>query len=203
MAERLMDMQLFLYCMIGSGILGTLGMILANRIYRRTRKLAGTAFPIREKWINLWNSRDQLLTRMNRCVWYPSLACLFFLGASLISDSRSGTGAGLPLYYVYAGAMVPVVLLLLRQALDISCKDGLLADSVGEYLDWLQDEMQERQLEEIPSRARDEVAEEISRNIQECAVSKGKFGQLLSKEEQRLVTDLIREFISPDRHSTS
>ena len=53
---------------------------------------------------------------------------------------------GLPLTYLYVGATVPVVLLLLRQALDFSYKEELVMDTLADYV-----EQMRSWTEEIPA----------------------------------------------------
>ncbi len=195
MIDRLLDMQILFYCMIGAGILGALGMFIVNRTYKRKVRLADQITHLKEKWLNLWRSRDILLHRMNRWVWYPSLACIFFLGLAVILSSRSGPQDGVALRYVYAGIMVPLGLLLLRQALDISYREELLADSMADYMEQARDIMEEKQVEEIPPRARDEMVDHITRCIKESAATRGKFGQMLSPEEEAIMREVIKEFM--------
>ena len=71
-----------------------------------------------EKWLRLWKTRDRLLHRMNRLVWYPALLSTVILGCAIYFSKTLRIEEGLPLTYLYVGATVPVVLLLLRQALD-------------------------------------------------------------------------------------
>ena len=98
---------------------------------RNTQRLQN----LKEKWLNLWKSRDRLWHRMNRFVWYPSLLCTFLLVLSVILNSRLEPGEGLPMLYLYIGAAVPVTLLLLRQGLDFSYKEELVMASLADYED--------------------------------------------------------------------
>lgn len=196
MIGKLMDMQILLYCMIFSGMLGALGMFIVNRSYKRKIKLSGHLAELKEKWMDLWKSRDVLLHRMNRWVCYPSLGCIFFLGTALLLNWRSGPGDGLGLRYLYAGVMVPVCLLLLRQALDFSYREELLIDSVADYIEEAKGVMAEKQVDEIPFRAREEMVEHIAQSIKESAATDGRFGQMLTPEEEEIMRDVIKEFMT-------
>ena len=92
-------------------------MLTTHLTYRRLiRKNTGIKSNLKEKWMNLWRTRDRLLNRMNRMVWYPSLFCTALL-VTAISLTATGAGQkGVPLAYLYVGAIVPAALLLLRQA---------------------------------------------------------------------------------------
>lgn len=86
MLEKIMDLHLLLYAMVVLGGLGALGMLATHLTYRRLiRKNTETRTNLKEKWMNLWKTRDKLLNRMNRLVWYPSLFCTALLGAVFFS----------------------------------------------------------------------------------------------------------------------
>lgn len=195
MISRLLDMQILFYCMIGTGVLGALGMFIVNRTYKRRMKLMGHLSRLQEKWLQLWTSRDVLLRRMNRWVWYPSLACVAIFGIALILNRAGGPGDGVPIHYVYGGIAVPLGLLLLRQALDFSYKEELILGSLSDYIQEAREEMEEREIEEIPPQAQDEIVEHITRSIKESAVTKGRYSQLLTPEEEEIMRDVIKEFM--------
>lgn len=194
MIDKLLDMQVLLYCMIMAGVLGAVGMFLVNRSYKQKVKVAQQISQMKEKWLNLWKSRDTLLHRMNRWVWYPSLACIFFLGLAVILTS-DGPGDGVSMKYLYTGLMVPVSLLLLRQALDISYRGELLVDSMADCMNVAKDAMEEKQVDSVPPRAREEMVDHIVRSIKECAATKGRFSQMLSPEEEAIMREVIKEFM--------
>lgn len=195
MIGKLLDMQIFLYCMIACGALGAVGMVLVNRKYRKRLKLAEHMGNLKKKWKELWNSQSTFLHHMNRWVWYPSLACLFFFGTSFLLNVGSGPGDGLALRYLYVGMAVPLGLLLLRQGLDFSYRGELMIDSVADYVEETMDIMEEKQVNDIPPRARDEMVEHIAKSIKESAATQGKFGLLLSPEEEEIMREIIREFM--------
>ena len=136
MAEKVMNLHLLLYAMAALGGLGAAGMLTTHLTYRRLiRKNTGIKSNLKEKWMNLWRTRDRLLNRMNRMVWYPSLFCTAFL-VTAISLTATGAGQkGVPLAYLYVGAIVPAALLLLRQALDFTYKEELIMNTLSDYVE--------------------------------------------------------------------
>ncbi len=117
MLERIMDLQILLYLMTVLGTAGAIGMLAVHLTYRRTLRKTKATTNLREKWLNLWKTRDKLLNRMNFLVWIPSLLSTVCLGMSLFFISRIRDSRGLPMSYLYIGTAVPIVLLVLRQAL--------------------------------------------------------------------------------------
>lgn len=195
MINRLLDMQILFYCMVGCGVLGALGMFLVNRSYKKKMKLSQQIAQLKEKWLNLWKSRDVLLHRMNRWVWYPSLACVCILGISVILSAGTAAPDGVALRYIYVGVMVPVGLLLLRQALDISYRDELLVDSMADYIEAAKEDMEEKQVQFLSPKAQEEMVDHIAACIKESAATHGGFGQFLSPEEESIMREVIREFM--------
>ena len=96
MLDKIMSLHILLYCMAALGALGAIGMLATNLTYRRmlkstgskmsgTRKNTGTgsSVSLKEKWLKLWRTRDRLLHRMNRFVWYPALLSTLILGCAI------------------------------------------------------------------------------------------------------------------------
>ena len=77
MLERIMDLQILLYLMTVLGTAGAIGMLAVHLTYRRTLRKTKATTNLREKWLNLWKTRDKLLNRMNFLVWIPSLLSLY------------------------------------------------------------------------------------------------------------------------------
>ena len=84
MLEMIMKLNIPLYVMTSMGCIGGLGMLATNLTYRRMIRNTQRLQNLKEKWLNLWKSRDRLWHRMNRFVWYPSLLCTFLLVLSVI-----------------------------------------------------------------------------------------------------------------------
>ena len=156
MLEKIMDLHLLLYAMVVLGGLGALGMLATHLTYRRLiRKNTETRTNLKEKWMNLWKTRDKLLNRMNRLVWYPSLFCTALLGAVFFLYSGNGEWDGMPLAYLYVGAIIPAALLLLRQALDFTYKEELLMSMLSDYVEHVRTWVEEVPAEKKPNEASD------------------------------------------------
>ncbi|MFR5915445.1 MAG: hypothetical protein ACLUGJ_10460 [Blautia wexlerae] len=93
MLEKVMELHFLLYAMMLMGGLGALGMLTTHLTYRRMiRKNTEVKSNLKEKWTNLWKTRDRLLNRMNRFVWYPSLFCIAFLGLAFFCIPKMHDG---------------------------------------------------------------------------------------------------------------
>ena len=205
MLERIMDLQILLYLMTVLGTAGAIGMLAVHLTYRRTLRKTKATTNLREKWLNLWKTRDKLLNRMNFLVWIPSLLSTVCLGMSLFFISRIRDSRGLPMSYLYIGTAVPIVLLVLRQALDFSFKEELVMNSLADYI------LQARSCKENPPAARkyepvqavqktdpvfkEEMVERIAASIRQTAATGSHFSKMLSPEEEELMREIIREFM--------
>ena len=195
MLEKIMNLHILLYGMAGLGTVGAVGMLATHLNYRRRMKHTGQMTNLKEKWLNLWKTRDRLLNRMNRLVCYPSLLCTVCLFAALFLTTKLEL-SGLPLSYLYVGAFVPVVLLLLRQALDFSYKEELVMNSLTDYV-----EQMRTWVEEIPAPKRkeeglqEEVVEKITASIRQTAATGSHFSKMLTPEEEEIMREIIREFM--------
>ena len=144
---------------------------------------------------DLWKTRDRLLNRMNRMVWYPSLLSTALLGAAFWFFNRNQEG--LSLGYLYVGAIIPAALLLLRQALDFTYKEELLMNTLVDYVEQVR-----TWVEEIPAPAKvdeaekEEIVEHIAESIRQTAAAGSHFSRMLTPEEQEIMREIIREFMN-------
>ena len=101
MLEKIMNLHVLLYSMAGLGALGAMGMLATHLTYRRMIRSTGKMTNLKEKWLSLWKTRDRLLHRMNRLVWYPALISTGLLGVSFYFTTVLKIEEGLPLVYLY------------------------------------------------------------------------------------------------------
>ena len=197
MLEKIMNLHILLYCMAAMGALGAIGMFATHLTYRRMMKKTSHLSNLKEKWLNLWKSRDRLLHRMNRFVWYPSLLCTALFALSLYFTTILDRKDGLPLTYLDVGAAVPVALLLFRQALDFSYKEELVMSTLADYV-----EQMRTWVEEIPAAKKadpvlqEEVVDKITSSIRQTAASGSHFSKMLTPEEEEIMREIIREFMN-------
>ena len=196
MLEKIMDLHILLYAMAALGGLGAAGMLATHLTYRRLiRKNTGIKTNLKEKWLNLWKTRDRLLNRMNRMVWYPSLLSTALLGAAFWFFNRNQEG--LSLGYLYVGAIIPAALLLLRQALDFTYKEELLMNTLADYVEqvrtWVEEITAPAKVDEAE---KEEIVEHIAESIRQTAAAGSHFSRMLTPEEQEIMREIIREFMN-------
>ena len=196
MLEKIMNLHVLLYSMAALGALGAMGMLATHLTYRRMIRSTGKMTNLKEKWLSLWKTRDRLLHRMNRLVWYPALFSTGLLGISFYFTTVLKIEEGLPLVYLYVGAIVPVVLLLLGQGLDFSYKEELVMNTLVDYVDELKSWVKELpETKKTDPVLQEEVVDRITDSIRQTAATGSHFSKMLTPEEEKIMREIIREFM--------
>ena len=205
MLEKIMDLRILLYFMTALGAAGAVGMLAVHLTYRRAMRKTKAVNSLKEKWLNLWKTRDKLLNRMNFMVWGPSWVSTACLITAVFMTSQSSINNGLPLSYLYVGTAVPVALLVLRQILDFTYREELIMNSLADYI--LQ---AKKPREAVPSARKyepapevkkkdpvlqEEMVERIAASIRQTAATGSHFSKMLSPEEEEIMREIIREFM--------
>lgn len=197
MLETIMSLRIPLYAMAAVGCMGMLGMLATNLTYRRIIRNTEKLHNLKEKWLNLWKSRDRLLHRMNRFVWYPSMISFLLLGLAIFLNTWLDMREGLSIGYLYIGAAVPVFLTVLRQGLDFSYKEELVMATLADYV-----EQMRTWVEEVPAAEktdpvlREEIVDRITESIRQTAATGSHFSKMLTPEEEEIMREIIREFMN-------
>ena len=197
MLETIMSLRIPLYAMAAVGCMGMLGMLATNLTYRRIIRNTEKLHNLKEKWLNLWKSRDRLLHRMNRFVWYPSMISFLLLGLAIFLNTWLDMREGLSIGYLYIGAAVPVFLMVLRQGLDFSYKEELVMATLADYV-----EQMRTWVEEVPAAEktdpvlREEIVDRITERIRQTAATGSHFSKMLTPEEEEIMREIIREFMN-------
>lgn len=205
MLERIMELQLLLYVMTVLGVAGGVGMLAVHLTYRRAMGKTKAVMNLKEKWLSLWKTRDKLMNRMNLLVWLPSLMSSVCLGLALFLTFRLKLQEGLSLQYLYIGTAVPILLLLLRQALDFTYREELVMNSLADYILQVrarrEDAVSARKAESVAVSEKmdpvlqEEMVEKITASIRQTAATGSHFSKMLSPEEEEIMREIIREFM--------
>lgn len=205
MLEQIMNLQILLCVMAAAGAFGAVGMLAVHLTYRRTLRRTNAASSLKEKWLNLWKTRDKLLNRMNLLVWVPSLLSTLCMGLALLIVTRLEWMGGLPLRYLYLGTAIPIILMILRQALDFAYREELVMNSLADYILSARTKREEtvtpRKAEPVVQPRKvdpvfeEEMVEKITASIRQTAATGSHFSKMLSPEEEEIMREIIREFM--------
>ena len=205
MLEKIMNLQILFCIMAAAGASGAVGMLAVHLTYRRILRRTNAVTSLKEKWLNLWKTRDKLLNRMNLLVWIPSLLSTGCLGLAVWFVTRLDWTDGLPLRYLYLGTVIPVGLMVLRQALDFAYREELVMNSLADYILSVKTRREEniiaRKAEPVVQPAKvdpvlqEEMVEKITASIRQTAATGSHFSKMLSPEEEEIMREIIREFM--------
>ena len=205
MLEKIMDLQILFCIMAASGASGAVGMLAVHLTYRRILRRTNAVTSLKEKWLNLWKTRDKLLNRMNLLVWIPSLLSTGCFVLAVWFVTRLDWTDGLPLRYLYLGTVIPVGLMVLRQALDFAYREELVMNSLADYILSVKTRREEtvtsRKSEPVVQPAKvdpvlqEEMVEKITASIRQTAATGSHFSKMLSPEEEEIMREIIREFM--------
>lgn len=196
MLHQIMDMQLLLYAMAGMGVSGILGMAAVCLIYKRKIRKNSHLSDLKEKWIKLWENRDELMHKMNRWVWVPSFISTLLLCLAVVLSKIVLERGMVSSIYLRAGVAVPVVLLVVRRALDSVWKEQKLFSSIMDYLEDQSSKIAEVQAAAAVSKEKeDAMVDYVAGGIKESDGGRGRFGEFLSPEEEEIMREVIREFM--------
>ena len=205
MLEKIMNLQILFCIMAAAGAFGAVGMLAVHLTYRRTMRKTKATTNLREKWLNLWKTRDKLLNRMNLLVWIPSLLSTGCLVLAVWFVTRLDWTDGLPLRYLYLGTVIPVGLMVLRQALDFAYREELVMNSLADYILSVKTRREEtvtsRKSEPVVQPVKvdpvlqEEMVEKITASIRQTAATGSHFSKMLSPEEEEIMREIIREFM--------
>lgn len=205
MLEKIMNLQILFCIMAAAGASGAVGMLAVHLTYRRILRRTNAVTSLKEKWLNLWKTRDKLLNRMNLLVWIPSLLSTGCLVLAVWFVTRLDWTDGLPLRYLYLGTVIPVGLMVLRQALDFAYREELVMNSLADYILSVKTRREEniiaRKAEPVVQPAKvdpvlqEEMVEKITASIRQTAATGSHFSKMLSPEEEEIMREIIREFM--------
>ena len=205
MLEKIMNLQILFCIMATAGASGAVGMLAVHLTYRRILRRTNAVTSLKEKWLNLWKTRDKLLNRMNLLVWIPSLLSTGCLVLAVWFVTRLDWTDGLPLRYLYLGTVIPVGLMVLRQALDFAYREELVMNSLADYILSVKTRREEniiaRKAEPVVQPAKvdpvlqEEMVEKITASIRQTAATGSHFSKMLTPEEEKIMREIIREFM--------
>lgn len=217
--------QYFYYGIIAAGILGLVGMLLSDLYYRMILKDLKRVRKARGKWMKsfvteLDNRRtlhqemenadafirsrlaEGKILRIGIGAWHGftrlmTFVCACMTGLSVYATFKYAMDMTVRLSYLAGGASVCAVLLVLPVVLGISGKAEHILDSLTDYIENRrrgQAPVEAKAAE--PAKDREPVLEQIVSGIRQSAAAGTKFSGLLSKDEENILREVIREYMA-------
>ena len=98
--------------------------------------------------------------------------------------------------YLMAGALSALILLLLRPFLGFGQKEDMILDGLTDYIE--NRTIPEKKAEVVSElkEDRDSLAAQVTEGIRQTAASSSKFSQFLTPEEEDIMREVIKEYLT-------
>lgn len=225
MLHNMMTNQYFYYGIIAAGVLGLLGAILSDLYYRMILRDLKRVRKAKGKWMKsfvteLDNRRtlhqemenadafirsrlaEGQILRIGIGSWHSftnfmTFACACITGLAVYATFRYPMDLTTRLTYLAGGAAVCAVLLVLPVLFGTSRKAEHILDSLTDYIENRRHGQAPADVKAVePVKDREPVLEQIVSGIRQSAAAGTKFSGLLSKDEEKILREVIREYMA-------
>lgn len=215
-----------LFCgMVGSGMFGVVCLILVNHFYNRTLRDLRQMKDAKGKWTKAFLAEYQSRMKKQQKISNPEVFVRAQLirgkvcGVNLQKWKQGiGWGATLSLFlmlvavygnyslpnavlvsknYVLAAGCLLVFLLLMRQLMSFFGKEEMIMDGLLDYMENLAAMPGLAvDLDAAREQVREELINRVTEGISQTAASQNRFSHMLTSEEEKIVREVIREYLT-------
>lgn len=225
MLQVWMEQHVLFYGMAAAGVLGLLCIGLVNHFYSRILRDLRRMDNPKGKWIrqfleeekkrresqqNIANPeafiRTQMmkgkvlgisLQKLKQGIGLGALLCFLMMLAAVYGTYRYEETWLLRYQYAMAGIGVFAFLLMLRQFMGFMNKEDMILDGLMDYMEnHGPEEIKAADLEMIKEQTREEMIQRVTEGIRQTAVSENRFSHMLTPEEESIMREVIREYLT-------
>ena len=225
MLQTWMEQQVLFYGMAAAGVLGVLCIVLVNHFYSRTIRDMGRLDNPRGKWTKeflnerkMREAKEQEITnpeafirtqlmkgrvlgirlhKLKQGIGLGALLCFLLMMTAVYGTYRYEQSQLIRYEYVLVGVGVFALLLLLRQFMGFMNKEDMILDGLMDFMENSGAVSQAApDLEAIKEQTREELIERVTEGIRQTAASETKFSHLLTPEEETIMREVIREYLT-------
>lgn len=225
MLHEWMKQNLLLYGMIAAGILGVFCIVMVDHFYSRAMRDLRRITEPKGKWTKEFLNEYQMrLTREQAInnpevfirtqlvkgkVWgislqkwkqgigFGALLCFLLMMAAVYGTYRYEEAELMRYQYVLVGAGIFVLLLLMKQFMGFISKEDIILDGLMDYMEnTSRVPTQDIQMDKIREETREELINRVTEGIQQTAASGTKFSHMLTPEEDHIMREVIREYLT-------
>ena len=215
-----------LFCgMVGSGVFGLLCVAIVNHFYNKTLRDLRQMKDAKGKWTKEFLSeyqnrsknqqkiknaevfvRAQLirgkvlgvtLQKWKQGIGWGAALCFFLMLVAVYSNYNSSNYEIVSRQYILTGAGIFLFLLLMRQFMSFFGKEDMLVDGLLDYMENT-NAVSEYVVDVDVTREqiREELIQRVTEGISQTAASQNKFSHMLTSEEEKIVREVIREYLT-------
>jgi hypothetical protein len=204
--------------------IGAVWLLMVNAFYDRTIRDMGRMDAPKSKWIKEFIKTYQMKTiknekiqnaeafirtqlikgksfgvfvyRLKRWSGYCGLASIVLMGIGLYGTYIHAYGETVRYQYLMAGALSALILLLLRPCLCFGQKEDMILDGLTDYIE---NRNTPADIVETAAEKKDDreaLAAQVTEGIRQTAASSSKFSQFLTPEEEDIMREVIKEYLT-------
>lgn len=217
--------NLLLCGMVATGVFGLLCVAMVNHFYSRAMRDLHRIKDPKGKWtrefLNEYKSRISNHQRINNPeVFIRTQMLKGKVGGVTLQKWKQGIGWGAMLCfllmiaeayhtylyqesqllrneYLFVGAGIFVALLLMKQFMGFFGKEDMILDGLLDYMENMSGESELAvNMEDAREQVREELINRVTEGISQTAASQNKFSHMLTSEEEKIVREVIREYLT-------
>jgi len=224
MFENLLDNHALFYAIAGITALGVIGLLIVNSFYDRIIRDIGRMDTPKGKWMKLFMKnyqvklakqqriqnaeafiRTQLLAgkslgvfvyRIKRWTGYLSFISFLIMSGAVFATYRYGYTDLSRYQYILAGVGSLSLSLLFRQFLGFGSKEDMIIDSLTDYMENENAPAEQTVKVNSNNRQKEKMIAQVTEGIKQTAASDNKFSHLLTPEEEEIMRDVIKEYLT-------
>ncbi len=215
-----------LFCgMVGSGVFGLWCVAMVNYFYNNVLRDVRQIKDAKSKWTkeflaeyqNRCKNQQKIknaevfvraqfmngkvlgvpLQKWKQGIGWGAVLSLFLMLVAVYSNYGQPNSAIVSRQYVLLGAGIFVFLLLTRQVLGFFGKEDMLVDSFLDYMENTNVALEQVvDLDVAREQIREELIQRVTEGIRQTAASQNKFSHMLTSEEEKIVREVIREYLT-------
>ena len=215
-----------LFCgMVGTGVFGLLCVAIVNqfynKIFRDVRQIKDAKGKWTKEFLNEYKNRSKsqqkiknaevfvraqliqgkvlgiTLQKWKQGIGWGAVLCFVLMLVAVYGNYSYPSQVLVPRQYVLVGAAIVLFLLMIRLFMGFFGKEDMLVDVL---LDYMENTSAASEYAVDMNAAREQIREEliqrVTEGISQTAASQNKFSHMLTSEEEKIVREVIREYLT-------
>ena len=137
------------------------------------------------------------LQKWKQGIGFGALLCFLLMMAAVYGTYRYEDAELIRYQYVLTGAGIFALLLLMKQFMGFISKEDMIQDGLLDYMENTACVPKtDIQMDKVKEEAREELINRVTEGIQQTAASGTKFSHMLTPEEDHIMREVIREYLT-------
>ncbi|NCB93213.1 MAG: hypothetical protein EOM40_11760 [Clostridia bacterium] len=141
------------------------------------------------------------LPKWKQGVGYGALICFLFMMAAVYGTYRYQEVELMRYQYVLVGAGIFALLLIMKQFMGFFAKEDIIMDGLMDYMENMSvrpgtSQADVAMQEAAQEKTKEELIDRVTKGIRQTAASESKFSHMLTPEEEHIMRDVIREYLT-------